>query len=203
LHDSILPKYRGFAPLVNSLINKEKEIGVTALFSTDKYDEGEIIFQEKIEIVYPIRINDAIKIIAKLYSEIVIKLLTEIFFNRKLESYPQNNHHATYSLWRDENDYMVDWNKDAESILQFIYSVGYPYQGAITSIQNGEKFRILECELVDDVKIENRDSGKIIFKENLYPIVVCKTGLLKLTRLVYEENGKDALADLKFRVKFS
>ncbi len=45
LHDSILPRYRGFAPLVGALINGEKEMGVTALYATEKYDQGAIIAQ--------------------------------------------------------------------------------------------------------------------------------------------------------------
>src|SRR5438477_626426 len=52
LHDSLLPRYRGFAPLVNSLINGEKEIGVSAFISTEGYDEGPLIRQEKINIEY-------------------------------------------------------------------------------------------------------------------------------------------------------
>ena len=42
-HDSLLPKYRGFAPLVNSLINQEKEIGVTAIKASQNYDEGDTV----------------------------------------------------------------------------------------------------------------------------------------------------------------
>ena len=46
LHDSLLPKYRGYAPLVNMLINGEKEIGVTAIFGGNEYDKGDIISQK-------------------------------------------------------------------------------------------------------------------------------------------------------------
>ena len=53
-HDSLLPTYRGFAPLVNMLINGEEKIGVTALFASQEYDAGEIIDQQSIRITYPI-----------------------------------------------------------------------------------------------------------------------------------------------------
>ncbi|GJM73207.1 hypothetical protein HMSSN036_54230 [Paenibacillus macerans] len=66
-HDSLLPRYRGFAPLVNALINKEAQIGVTALFATADYDKGDIIAQESLTINYPIKIEDAITKIADLY----------------------------------------------------------------------------------------------------------------------------------------
>ena len=67
LHDSLLPKYRGFAPLVNSLINGEQEIGVTAIWAGPEFDAGEIIFQEKAGICYPIKIQEAIEIVSGLY----------------------------------------------------------------------------------------------------------------------------------------
>ena len=49
-----MPKYRGFAPLVNSLVNGEKIIGVTALFASEEYDNGDIIMQSSVDITYPI-----------------------------------------------------------------------------------------------------------------------------------------------------
>jgi methionyl-tRNA formyltransferase len=74
IHDSILPKYRGFSPLVNQLINKEPYIGATAIISNDEYDKGDIIAQNKIKITYPIRVNDAISKIINSYEEIILKI---------------------------------------------------------------------------------------------------------------------------------
>jgi methionyl-tRNA formyltransferase len=56
-YDFLLPKYRGFSPLVNMLINGEKWLGVTALFAVDEYDKGAIIKQEKVFIEYPLKIQ--------------------------------------------------------------------------------------------------------------------------------------------------
>lgn len=71
LHDSLLPKYRGFAPLVNCLVNGETTIGVTALFATAEYDKGDIIAQRSAEITYPIKISMAINIISACYNELL------------------------------------------------------------------------------------------------------------------------------------
>ena len=49
-HDSVLPKLRGFNPLVTSLINGYEEIGVTVLYGTEDFDRGEIILQKKVNI---------------------------------------------------------------------------------------------------------------------------------------------------------
>jgi methionyl-tRNA formyltransferase len=74
LHDSLLPKYRGFAPLVNALINGDDVLGVTALFASEEYDRGAIILQKTTPIQYPITINEAILKVSTLYSEIVLEI---------------------------------------------------------------------------------------------------------------------------------
>jgi methionyl-tRNA formyltransferase len=53
MHDSPLPKYRGFAPLPNALINGEREVGVTALFASEEYDMGDIVCQRRLAVEYP------------------------------------------------------------------------------------------------------------------------------------------------------
>lgn len=200
LHDSLLPKYRGFAPLPNMLINHEPAIGVTALFASDEYDKGDIIQQKSIEINYPIRINDAISIVSRLYADIVSSILEMVLVGSEIQSVPQTESEASYSLWRNEEDYAIDWTKDATYIQQFVYSLGFPYKGASTQV-DGVKYRILDCELVADVKIENRDPGKVIFMKDGYPTIVCGSGLLKITKMETED-GVSCLPMNKFRVWF-
>ena len=197
LHDSILPKYRGFSPLVNSLINKEKKVGVTALFATKKYDEGEIINQKYIKINYPIKIIEAINLISTLYSEIATELIKNI---TNIKSTKQNNSIASYSIWLDEEDYFIDWHKDADYISRFIDSVGYPYLGAKTKI-NSQYFTITKAELFDDLKIENRHVGKVLLVNEGFPVVVCGKGLLKIIE-IHDNNQKSLLPLKKFRTRF-
>lgn len=200
IHDALLPKYRGFAPLVNALINGENQIGTTALWASDDYDKGNIIYQEKIHISYPIKIKNAIDLISFTYCELVNKIIKCIKDNNQLPSTPQNEADASYSLWRDDNDYEVDWNQSSKKIKNFIDAVGYPYRGAIISSIK-EKYRIFDCEIVKDVKIENRHIGKIIFIDKCGdPVVVCKKGLLKLTDIRNDKG--EAIKIKKFRTKF-
>ena len=201
LHESLLPKYRGFSPLVNQLINKEKTIGVTAIFADKKYDTGNIIIQKKINIKYPIKIQNAIEIVSKTYSEIIIELFNKIKSNITLESYKQNENNASYSLWRNYDDYFIDWSRSSSYILRFINSVSFPYDGAKTNL-NDKIITIKNALLINDVKIENRQSGKVIFFDNNFPIVVCGKGLLKITEAYYQENNKSIFPLNKFRIRF-
>ncbi|MEZ5039025.1 MAG: formyltransferase family protein [Saprospiraceae bacterium] len=201
LHDSLLPKYRGFAPLVNCLINKEEYVGVTALFASENYDEGDIIIQERLKIQYPIKIKTAIELISNLYSEIVHKLFNLISSNEPIISQKQTEEEATYSLWRDEHDYFIDWSWDAKKIRRFVDAVGEPYDGAKSRIET-EIVRIKQVEECRDLKIENRDNGKIILLRDEKPIVVCGTGLIKIIHADFLKNDKSIFPLEKFRLRF-
>jgi methionyl-tRNA formyltransferase len=197
-HDSLLPKYRGFAPLVSSLINNDNEIGATALLASDEFDKGDIIDQKVINIKYPIKINDAIELISALYSELLVSVINKIESN-SITLLPQDNSSATYSLWRNDEDYFINWNWDASKIKRFIDSVGFPYLGAKTIIEN-EIITIYDSEEIEDVFIVNRDVGKVLFKQNNGIIVVCGIGLLKIQTL-FKQDGTELDISKKFRLK--
>lgn len=200
-HDSLLPRYRGFNPLVTALINGDDKIGVTALLATSEYDKGEILAQSSTKINYPITIQEAISKIIKNYEEIALYILETIDNERQFLAKPQKENEATYSLWRDDEDYLINWNKSANEIKRFIDAVGYPYKGAATTMNN-QLVRILQAEVVEDVVIENRVPGKVIFIENSYPIVVCGQGLLKIIKIIDDQNETSLIPLPKFRIRF-
>jgi methionyl-tRNA formyltransferase len=200
LHDSLLPRYRGFAPVVNALINGEREIGVTALFATDEYDEGDIVRQERVTIEYPIKVQEAIERITPLYAEIAGGIALAIMAGKPLPRSKQDESQASYSLWRDDLDYQISWDLDAARIRRFIDAVGYPYQGARTLL-NGETVIIHDAVEEPDVRIENRAAGKVIFQREGFPVVVCGGGLLRITRMT-SVDGVALLPLKKFRSRF-
>lgn len=197
-HDSLLPKYRGFSPLVNMLINQEPYLGVTSLYASEEYDKGDVINQNKVAVNYPIKITEAIDLVSPLYTELICDILNSLKNNKQLIATQQIEAECSYSLWRDEDDYHIDWGKSAAYILQFIYSVGYPFKGAY-SMMGKEKIRILDAKICPDVIIENRQVGKVIFVDQGEPVIVCGTGLLKITSAV-SEDGESVLPFKKFRV---
>ena len=201
LHDSILPKYRGFAPLVNQLINGEKIIGATLFLASNTYDEGDIIFQKKIAINYPIKIQTAINLISNIYCDLTLKLFESIKNNQKIPKKKQIEKNASYSLWRDSYDYRINWKNDADTIHRFINALSSPFLGAYTYVDD-IKILITEAQIVNDCKIENRDNGKVIKIENGKPLVVCQTGILKILEAFDFTTGKSILPIKKFRSRF-
>jgi methionyl-tRNA formyltransferase len=201
LHDSILPRYRGFAPLVTSLINKEKSIGVTAIFAGEEYDTGDIIAQKEVEVNYPIKIYDAIKLLTPLYCDLVKEIIVNVINDIPLSSLVQDHENASYCLWRDDDDYWIRWNEDAELIKRKIDALGFPFLGACSLLED-RKVRIMEAEYYGDVNIENREPGKVIFLKHGNPVVVCSRGLLLVTKLIEDKTSESILPLKKLRVRF-
>lgn len=202
-HDSLLPKYRGFAPLVNSLINGETEIGVSAIFGGTDFDTGRVIAQSKTTITYPIKIADAIQVINKNYLACAEVVLNTLLNEKQFSAIPQDESAASYSIWRDEQDYKIDWSKSATEIRRFIDAVGYPYQGASTLFDD-KLVRILGAEEVPDVKVD-RHHGKVLFIKKGRPIVICGRGMLMITEAHIEDKGNilPFFPLSKFRIRFT
>ena len=201
-HDSLLPRYRGFAPIPNALINGETVLGVTAIEAAARYDLGDILAQAKIEIAYPIKVSDAIERVIPLYLELAIELAQQFLAGKKFQSTPQNQANASYSLWRDEEDYLIPWHQDSERIKRFVDALGFPYRGASSFIRN-KKVRILDACTVSDLKIENRDPGKVIEVQDGKPIVVCGQGLLQINEAVSDLDQLSILPLKVFRTRFT
>ncbi|ROQ22537.1 methionyl-tRNA formyltransferase [Gallaecimonas pentaromativorans] len=203
LHDSLLPQYRGFSPLVNMLINGESKIGVSAIKASNEYDRGDILGQKEVNITYPVKISDAIDKLSVIYSDLVVSVYSSITNKDTLEGIKQDNDLASYSMWRDGFDYVIDWSQDAERIIRFIDALGSPYLGALTYI-NGRSVRVKDAQLFDDVSIIDREVhvGKRIFSKDGKPVIICGTGLLLINKAIFEDNGKEIFETIPFRVRF-
>lgn len=198
-HDSILPKYRGFAPLPTAMINREKEIGVTVLYGENEMDSGLIIFQQSILLDHEKYIKDVIEELSKVYGQLAIKLIAYLLNNKPLPVASQLNQFATYSCWRDEMDYRIDWKESCQNIHSMVRALSYPYKGAFT-ILNNKIVRIKKASIVDDVNFAIRYPGKVWSLENGVPVVICGQGLIKLDEIVTDD-GDTVFID-KLRTRF-
>ncbi|MEI7813723.1 MAG: formyltransferase family protein [Coriobacteriia bacterium] len=199
-HDSLLPRYRGFNPLVTSLINGDTTIGVSALYAGTEYDRGEIVSQSASAISYPITIQDAIGTILKNYRELATEIAGSLYREEAPVGTPQCESDASYSLWRDEEDYYVDWTQPATTVERTVDALGTPYRGA-ASIIEGKVVRVLAAKAVDDIAVANRTCGKVVFVHDSKPVVVCGKGLLRIDALV-DDSGNSMLPLTHFRTRF-
>ena len=196
-HDSLLPRYRGFAPTVTALIRGEREIGVTALLPIGGVDEGPVLAQASAQILYPLKIREALQSQALLMVDLALEIIHK-WKTESLRAVPQDATRATYSIWRDQADYDIDWSLSAKELQRFVDAVGYPYAGARTSV-GGEPVLVDEAVALDDLCFEIRTPGKIWKLDGDRPVVVCGSGLLRLDRC--RKSGGDPYSFHRLRVR--
>ena len=181
-HDSLLPKFRGFSPLVNALIKGEKRTGVTAFWASQQYDSGPIIDQISFALRYPVTISQALQQMSAAYEEMAVSIVGRIVSGQPLPSTAQEEQDATYSIWRDSEDYRVDWTETSAVIKRTIDALGHPYRGAYSLI-NGQKAILKSAEVYPEKTLEIRHIGKVLLMEGQDPVVICGSGLLRLTHI--------------------
>jgi|TARA_B100001063_G_C16723400_1_gene534906 methionyl-tRNA formyltransferase len=160
LHSSLLPNYRGAAPINWVIINGEKETGVTTFFINKKIDEGDIIdtVEVKIKEEYSAGIlHDKLKNIG---AELVLKTVNNIFannFSRKKQIISDKDKIAPKI---DKELCKINLHKTAEEIVRLIKGLS-PYPGAKLNFEN-KNYKIIDCKKSD----VNYSSKSIMFVEN-------------------------------------
>lgn len=200
LHDSLLPKFRGFSPTVTALILGEKEIGVSALKPTKLADHGPVYEQKAIKIEYPIRIGDAYLLLADCYAQVARSMLAR-FGKGDLKAVEQDDSLATYSIWRDEHDYFIDWSWPANKIVRFVDAVSWPYLGAKT-IYRSEQIVINEVSISKDMNFAERHQGKIWLLNDGMPEIVCGEGMIRIISAMDAGGRKVVFSKVRGRLGF-
>ena len=155
-HSSLLPKYRGRAPVNWAIIMGEKETGITMFYLTPQADDGDIIAQKSFSIL----LNDDCNTIYKKATQAGINLIKE--YLPKIESgcAPRiHNPSASYPSYpkRIPEDGLIDFNRSSLDIYNFIRALTKPYPGAF--FMDGEnKIIVWKTEIIfDENIIENQD----------------------------------------------
>jgi len=201
IHDSLLPKYRGFAPTPTAIIYGEKETGATLLRAAEEMDAGDILLQKSFQIKDEWYVQDIIREQSKIYEELSLQLIEKLE-KGLLKETPQDHAQATYSIWRNKDDCRIDWNVSALQVRNLIRAVSHPYPGAYTYLED-KKVTVNRAELIhNDVTFVIRQPGKIWkLDEKGFPIIVCRQGLIKITDA--ECDGHSLLPLSRFRQRFN
>jgi methionyl-tRNA formyltransferase len=199
-HDSLLPRYRGFLPTVTALIAGDDVVGVTAFHPAEGVDNGPIVAQAQLRLTVPARIDAILRQQAELMVDLAVKLVAAKAAG-ELVARPQDEGQATYSLWRDAEDYFIDWTWPAEQIQRFVYAVGYPYDGARTMLEH-QVVIISDCAAVpDDLRFSIRQPGKVWGLTDGVPSVVCGSGLLRILGMHSLTGSEIRVARLRTRFR--
>lgn len=159
LHASLLPKYRGAAPIQWALINGEKVTGVTTFFLQEKVDTGNIILQREVEILEEDNFQTLHDKLAKVGSELVLETVKRIEAGN-FETIPQKDEEATLAPKITKEICQINWNHKAERIHNLVRALS-PSPAAQTRLKN-KLFKILKTRVTS--KKSTEIPGRVIIE---------------------------------------
>ena len=158
LHASLLPKYRGSAPIQWAIINGEKETGVTTMLMDEGMDTGDILLSSKVKITKvdtSATLHDRLSVLG---ADLLIKTL-KAFENNDINPIAQDHTNATYAPLLKKGDGRINWEKTAEHIASFIRGVT-PWPGAFT-FQDNKRLKIFSAK---PISLEVNESPGTVVK---------------------------------------
>lgn len=147
LHGSLLPKYRGAAPINWAIINGESETGVTSFFLQRKVDTGSIILQRSIPVGPEMTAGELHDVMMEVGADVVVETLRKIDADDILPL-PQDDSQATPAPKIFRDDCRIDWTRPADRLHDFIRGLS-PYPGAFTE-RGGKVLKILRARIRHD-----------------------------------------------------
>jgi len=178
IHASLLPKWRGAAPIQRSIMNLDKQTGISIMKIKEELDVGPICNTYKIDI----EIKDNAEVVANklsnLAAEKILKNIDNILEN-KLDFIEQNHKEATYAKKIKKTEGKIEWNNSAQTIMGKINGL-YPNPGAWFNYNN-ERYKILKAEIGNGV-------GKFGIILNDYLEISCQDRSIKILEI--QRQGK-------------
>tara|TARA_R110000765_G_scaffold57816_10_gene113050 strand:+ start:873 stop:1796 length:924 start_codon:yes stop_codon:yes gene_type:complete len=182
LHASLLPQYRGAAPINWAIINGETKTGVTTFFIDEKIDTGAIILQDETSIEKTDNAEDLHDRLMNLGAKTVLKTVERIQ-NDNFKTTKQPNHDnlkLAYKIHRETCE--IDWSKPIEDIYNFIRGLS-PYPAAWTTLENANSkiiTKIYKANII--LEQHNLEIGALVFNKKEMKVAV-KDGYLNLEEI--------------------
>lgn len=158
IHASLLPKYRGSAPIWHCIINGESETGITTMMTDKGMDTGDMLLKRSINIPIDMTMGELHDELSILGSELIIETIKKLCEGTLIRT-PQNNEEATYAPMINRDTGKIDWNKSAFEIHNLVRGVN-PFPGAFAFIEDNKKLKIWKTEIVECNK--KGSNGEII-----------------------------------------
>lgn len=189
VHASLLPKYRGGAPVHYSIINGEKETGVTIMEMIKKMDAGGIYAQESLPITKQDDVGTMFEKLSALGKQLLLKTLPDIL-NGNLSPRPQDESKVTFSPNITREQEAIDWNKTAEEIDNQVRGMR-PWPIAFTTYEQ-TRWKLLNVEVLAEKT--TAEPGTIIKKDKKNLWIACgKKTVLAIKELQPAGKGKQAV----------
>lgn len=165
VHASLLPKYRGAAPIQWAIINGEKETGVTTMLMDEGLDTGDILLSSKVDIAPDDTAGSLHDRLADLGADLLIQTL-KAFETDSINPIPQNHSQSSYAPLLKKSDGHIEWNTSAENLEAFIRGMT-PWPGAFT-FHDKKRLRIFKARPIKKNVDKTPGSVVIGFPDELW-----------------------------------
>jgi len=170
IHASLLPDYRGAAPINFAIINGEKKTGVTSFFINEKIDEGNILLQEETYISDDENAGSLHDRLMILGANLAVKTLNGLAEGSIKEKFQQNSQNPKLAHKLFKPDMQVNWNQKSKQIYDFIRGLS-PYPAAFTKIKISDEVKILKILSGKfEIKSHQNKAGEICINKHNFEI---------------------------------
>ena len=191
VHGSILPEYRGAAPMQRAIIDGEKTTGITTMYMADGIDTGDMLLKEEVAIEENDNFEDVHDKLGACGASLIVKTL-DMLQRGELERIPQDHTLATHAAKITKEDCELDFTKDAKQLHDLIRGLS-PIPLAFTHTPDGKMLKITEARLISaDASCGN--AGEIIATEGGFD-VACGKGALRILGVLPEGKARMSAAD--------
>lgn len=191
VHASLLPKYRGAAPINWAIINGEKETGVTTMLMDKGMDTGDILLSEKIEIKDDDTQQDVHDQLKDVGARLLIKTLRGLEAG-VIKPTPQDDSKASYAPLLKKEDGRIDWTLKPEEIRNLIRGL-YSWPGAYTHWE-GKQIKIFNARVLSDER-HTDEPGTILTVSSEGISVATPRGVLLITELQPQNKNRMSVAE--------
>ena len=185
IHASLLPKWRGAAPIQRAIMNGDKTIGVSIMKIEEKLDSGPVLASKEIELKENATHGEIEKTLAVMGANLLLENLKKLK-DGNLKFLNQVHGEATYAKKIDKGETKINWNLDAAKVINHIHALS-PSPGAWFEYKN-ERFKILRASK----SLAGGNPGSLI-NENL--AIACKTGSIQVLEIQRQGKNKQVIKD--------
>ena len=186
IHASLLPKWRGAAPIQRAIMNEDKKIGISIMKVEEKLDSGPVLVSKEFDLDREVTFGEIEKKLSKAGANLLLESL-ETIKRGSLKFIDQDHTQATYAKKIDKRETKINWSKDANKVLAHIHGLS-PNPGAWFEFDK-ERYKVLKAK----TSSENGKSGYVL-DNNL--TIGCQSGAVQILEL--QRQGKNKQATKEF-----
>ena len=186
LHASLLPRWRGAAPIQRAIMNMDKETGISVMKIVEKLDAGPVMLKSKIKLTKESNYIDVSRQLAEVGSSLALEALNLINEN-KANFEDQNEKGVTYAKKIDKSESKIDWNEKASKIIAKINSLN-PSPGCWFKF-SGSRIKIIRAK---EIKVSGKPG--VVLDEEL--TIACSENAIKILEI--QKEGKNKVSSKEF-----